>query len=305
MTDDATAAGIRILLPDGATHEGPIVDFRDDSSAPTRDALRRAIRSGCPTVADAPAVYGPPPQSVHTHVGCLTAATSVTRRPALAAAAAARGIETPHDDALREARRTLRGSTPGDVDAAKLRTARRQAAEAGAERERLRERVATIRGRVNALRDTDADVRDADALDDAEASLSEATRRLSEVSTERVAATQRLRLLEDRARSARDARSARLRAEDRVGNLERAVRDARVATVEEEFAAARRAVSSRADWEHSGLTDAESTRELSDALAVARIAPLRAPVLVAPAVVDALGGSEPTRELLEAPIVVR
>lgn len=319
-SEDSDAVVV-VRLPDGRAYEGPIVDLRGieptdgDSDSPSLSlspaALRRAIRGGSPAPADTPTVQGPAPGPVHAHVTVLSPATSVDRRPALAAAAAARGIDTPHDADLEAARRSLRASNAGEVGVSELREARRRAAEAGAETERLRERVATIRGRVTALREADDGPSDGardgcddapDALAAAESSLSEATRRLSEVETDRVAAAQRLTMLEDRARAARDDRDARLRLADRVDNLERDVRAARVAAVEDDFRGARRHLASRA----TGAC-AESTSpadDLLDALAVVRIAPISAPVVVAAEVLDALGGPKSAFDRLGAPLVI-
>ncbi|WP_256288686.1 hypothetical protein [Halobellus inordinatus] len=294
-------ADTAVRLPDGSTRDGPIVDLRDVELGPSRGALDRVVCAGCPTTSGTLAVHSPPPQSVHRHVSPLTPATTLDRRAALAALAAARGVETPYDDDLRTARRSLRSAAPAAVGVAELRTARRRAAEAGAETERLRERVATIRGRVNALRDADHGTSD-DGLAEAEASLSETTRRLSEVATERVAAAQRLELLERNARSARDTRDARLRLEDRAGNLERAVRDARIAAVEDDFRAARRTVSARLS--RTRPPDPAVSTGVCDALAVARGAPIRAPVVVAPDLVGALGGPTSTHDVLDAPILI-
>jgi hypothetical protein len=314
---DRARSAVLVRLPDGRIYEGPTVDLRGiDPAEPSETtlsppALRRAIRAGCPAPPDAPAVYAPSPGRVHAHVARLARDVSLRRRPALAAVAAARGIETPYDDDLAAARRTLRESEAAVPDVAQLREARRRAAEAGSETDRLRERVATIRGRVNALREERGDdgavggeVGDAETpLSEATRRLSEATRQLSEVATERVAADQRLALLEKRAREARDERDARLRLEDRVGNLERAAREARVAAVADEFHSARRGLASRLPGERSA--GASLSEGLRDALAIARIAPLRAPVVATGEVVAALGGVDPAFVYLDAPLVVR
>jgi chromosome segregation ATPase len=139
-----------------------------------------------------------------------------------------------------------------------------------------------------------------DAAAEAEASLSEATRTLSEASTERVAATQRLATLEERARRARDAREERLRLEDRAGNLRRARRAALADAVASEFREARARIGSVLDARPATGPDAG----LRDALAVAAVAPLRAPVVVAPDVVTALGGSDAAFERLDVPLVI-
>lgn len=303
----AADAAFRLRLPDGRCFPGPVVDLRALPRPPSRRALVDAVRAGGPVGAESPAIHAPAPGPAHDHVAHLTVDAAIDRRTALADVAAARGVETAHDAALDEARRELRAAAPKPVDAAALRRARRRAAEAGSETERLRERAATVRGRVTALRDADETDATADALAAAESSLSEATRRLSEVATERVAAEQRLSDLEARARTARDRRGARLRLEDRVENEKRAVRAARVAAVEDAFAAARRLVATRLDVDAVPDADVvgDPSGDLVEALAVARLAPLRAPVVAASAIVAALGGADAAAELLSAPLVVR
>ncbi|SEF96476.1 DUF7856 family protein [Halobellus limi] len=305
MTGDVAERDFVIRLPDGTTEDGPIADLRgaDASVVPTPSQLRRAICGGCPGPSDAPIVHAPAPGRAHVHVARLAAETTVRIRPALAAVAAAHGVETPHDDDLADAIGSLRSLPPAPVADADLRNARRRAAEAGAETERLRERVATVRGRLTALRDGAAG--DDEALTAAEASLSEPTRRLSEVATERVAAAQRLALLEERARRARDRREARLRLEDRIGNLERAVRAARVDAVADDFRDARRALAALNRDVDGDTAVFEATSELLDALAVVRVAPIRAPIVVDPEVAAAFGGPRRAFEALDAPLVIR
>ncbi|MFD1598661.1 ELKS/Rab6-interacting/CAST family protein [Halobellus rarus] len=305
MTGGGFDRRFAIRLPDGTTESGPIADLRDaDASVvPAASQLQRAIRCGGPNPPDGPAVHAPPPGRVHAHVARLASDTTVRTRPALAAVAADRGVETPHDDDLADAIRSFRALSPAPVCDADLRTARRRAAEAGAETERLRERVATVRGRVTALRDGGS--ADDEALTAAEASLSEATRRLSEVATERVAAAQRLALLEERARSARDRRETRLRLEDRIGNLERAVRAARIDAVADDFRDARHALAALSRDADSDVDFSGIASGLLDALTVVRIAPIRAPVVAAPEVTAAFGGPRPAFEALDSPLVIR
>ncbi|MUV57895.1 hypothetical protein [Halogeometricum sp. CBA1124] len=50
---------VRVHLPDGRTHVGPVVDLRDEADAPDADALRRATLFGSPVPADAPRVVAP------------------------------------------------------------------------------------------------------------------------------------------------------------------------------------------------------------------------------------------------------
>jgi len=297
----------RVRLPNGSIEEGPVVDLRNPTrSEPPALALTRAIRSGCPTRRDAPTVHASPPGSTHAHVARIQGDTTIRTRPALVAAAADLGVETSHDDDLAAALRSLRALSPAPIDDAELREARRRAADAGAETDRLRERAATVRGQVTALREAAVD--DAthpsgpdESLAEAEAALSDVTRQLSAVATERVAAAQRLRLLERQARSARDQRNARIRLEDRVENCRRRVRTARVATVSDAFDAARTELRQRID--HGALADCQP--DLLDALAVTRIAPIRAPVFVDGDLADALGGPDAAFDRLRAPMLIR
>ncbi|MFB6250455.1 MAG: hypothetical protein ABEI27_01995 [Halobellus sp.] len=300
MTAATTRLSFTLVLPDGTQLSGPIVDLRGWPTAPTRTALVRAVHAGSPVPETAPAVLGQAPGPAYEHVGLLRPGRSFDRRSALASIAVARGIETPQDSALASARRQLRAA-PTPLDTSELREARRRAAEAGSKTERLRERVATIRGRVTALREATGDDADLSALADAEDSLAAATRRLSEVSTQRVAARQRLALLDARARSARDDRDRRLQLEDRIGNLERARRDARVSAVEPAFVAARQRIASRV----SSHDTAPRSDALIDALAAARLTPARAPIVVAPDVVALLGGVAAAADVLTGPLLIR
>ena len=291
-----TSRAVRLRFPDGTELAGPVVDLRGIDAGVSPAEVRDAIRSGCPTRPGRPTVHAPPPTRVHAHVAHLTPGASVDRRAALAAVGAATGIDTPHDADLAAVKASLRAVSVPAVDDAELRAARRRAAAAGSETDRLRERVATLRGRVVARREDGAD----DAAAEAEASLSEATRTLSEASTERVAATQRLATLKERARRARDAREERLRLQDRAGNLRRARRAALADAVTSEFREARARIGSVLGARPGTSPDAG----LRDALAVAVVAPLRAPVVVAPEVVTALGGSDAAFERLDAPLVI-
>ncbi|WP_144905026.1 DUF7856 family protein [Halobellus captivus] len=313
MTGSSAESPFALRLPDGTVQRGPVVDLREGAvgTALSLHRLRRAIRDGRPTGPEAPAVSSPPPGATHAHVARLAFDTRIRTRAALAAVAFDRGVETPHDDDLLEAARSLRSHSPAPIDDGELRDARRKAAEAGAETDRLRERVATVRGRVTALREAAAD--DArrspetdEGVADAETALSDATRRLSEAATERVAATQRLKLLEAQARNARDGRNTRISLEDRLENCRRKVRAARVDAVSDEFHAARRETVRRVHGLDEAASDALPTDvpEFVDALAVARIAPIRAPVVVAGDVVGAFGGADAAFEWLDAPLVI-
>ncbi|WP_251342186.1 hypothetical protein [Haloplanus halophilus] len=265
----------------GRVHEGRAVDLDGVDAT----AVVRAVRG-----AEAPVgVECPTPGTVHDHVGLLPP-SSFDRRGALAAAARALGHESAAAAALAEARAELAEASAPTVD---LREARRRVAEAGTEAERLRERVAELRGRVQARRETGADTTAV------EAQLEEATGRLAEAETERIAAEQALDRAEAAAREARDRRERRLELEDRVANLERRVREELAAAVWERFRSAVEAVPGTAT---AGASPGEYEGDsVTAALGVARVAPLDAPVVVDG--LDRFSGAGPAAEALEAPVI--
>jgi hypothetical protein len=246
---------------EGRLRTGPVVDLRESGLDPRR--VGQAIREGG---VDGFRVDCPDPQPVHDHVGVLTPAVSLRIRSALAAAARSRGLTAPQDDDIAAVREQLADLTvpDGDPDPA---AARRRLAGTETAVERHRERVATLRGRLQAARDAG---RDAAAL---ETALADATRVLTEAETERAAAREALDRAERRARAERDARERRRRLQDRVGNLERAARAHLVERVREEY------VSAVADrW---GDGDPFAVEGDIAGLAVAHVAALRAPVVLA------------------------
>jgi len=271
---------------DGHDVEGRAVDLT--AAAVGASAVLGAIR-GSEADGSAVAVECPDPGPVHDHVGRLPPA-SFDRRGALAAAARGLGHESDASDRLAAAREELASLSTPAVD---LRSARRRVAEAGAEEERLRERVAELRGRLRARRETGADV------EAVRAELSDAVARLSEVETERIAAEQALERAEADARDARDCRERRLELEDRAANLERTVRADLAAAVWDRFRGALDAVPGAATaGDTPGTYDGD---DATAALAIARLSPLDAPV-----VVDGLGrldGAEDARAVVDAPVI--
>ncbi|SHH14770.1 DUF7856 family protein [Halobaculum gomorrense] len=164
---------------------------------------------------------------------------TLTERPpplrrALAAAARERGRDHHADDERRRIAAALEGTLDAIEDAGEasdlLAAARRRAAEAGADVDRLRERTATLRGRLAEARErtnaTEGDgAGEADAAVDAiRAEFAAATRDLTEAETERHAAEQALARAVEVARSARDDRERRLRLRDALANRRRAAR---------------------------------------------------------------------------------
>lgn len=193
----------------------------------------------------------------------------------LVAAARSRGHHPPEERALAAVQRDLRDCSVEQVDTA---ATRRRLADAGTEVERLREEVAAARGRLQSRRELGV------GTADAEAALEDASRRLSEAETERVAARQAHDAAQRRAREARAARDRRLRLQDREANRRRDLRRALAVAVSDAFAPAVDAVPGAATLSTDPLRiDGDA---VTAALAAARIADLRAPV------VDATGRFE-------------
>ncbi|UPV75902.1 hypothetical protein M0R89_07545 [Halorussus limi] len=273
----------------GETRTGRAVDLGtfdrlDDVSVPlVADSIRRREAESGGDGDDAVVVECPTPGPVHAHVGAIRAETDFSLRPALAAAARSQGHTAPQDDELAAIRDRLDSLDVSEVD---LREARRRVAETSDAAEELRERVAAVRGRVRALREADADP------GPAESDLADATRRLSEAETERIAAEQALSRARERARADRERRRERLRLEDRAANLRRRARERLADVVRDAFEDAR-----------AEIPEAENRRPpVESALAVARVADLAAPVAVAREV-DPFGSADATSEWLDAPVI--
>ncbi|WP_121820206.1 DUF7856 family protein [Halostella salina] len=272
---------MRVELDDGV-RDGRAVDLRDSDFSPA--TVDRAV-------GDADWIDCADPGPVHERVSPVVAGSTVAVRAALAAAARSRGLASPVDDELAEARAELANLNPPSVD---CETARRRVAEAGEREAALAERVSELRGRVEAL-ETAAAEGDADAVDDERTA---AIRELSEVRTERIAAEQALRSARETARAARDARDRRLRLEDRVANRRRTAREHLAAALASEFADAVDAVPGE-----GRVTDPPAGFEgdpVTAALAVVRVAAVDAPVVLA---CDRFERPSAAAERLGAPVV--
>lgn len=272
-----------ILRVGGRTVCGGVVDVRDaDVEA---SAVAAAVRGR-----DAPCgVHCPVPGAVHERAGFVRPGMGLATRTALAAAGRSRGIATPHDDDLAATRADIDEVVAeiASFDAAAVRPATTPTAP-DAERDRLRERVAELRGRVQALEGADRDA------DDARSRLRDAARRLSELETERVAAVE----TRERARDLRDLRERQLRLEDREANLERRARVHLVDELRPEFATAVDASGSPTADPPDG--DPFSADPVTASLAVLRIARVAAPVVLA---VDRFDSPAAAAEWLDAPVV--
>jgi hypothetical protein len=276
------------------------------------ETIHAAVPAAAPVDCDSGgcrvAVSCPEPASVYERVGLITPETAVRVRTALALAGRSRGLETPHDDALAEARADLAalsgegGSDGGKdeidetADAAAVgdggrtaREARRRLAELDGEVERLRERVAAVRGRLNARREAGGETADL------EAELADSVQSLSERETERVAARETLNRVRDQRRGQRSRRERRLALEDRIANLERAARVHLVDELSGEYAAAVAGVPEAGSFKDPFDADA-----VTAALAVAQVAQLQAPVVSA---VRRFPTAEAAAGWLDAPVV--
>lgn len=285
---------LAVRLDDGVA-SGRSVDLRDRGFDPSRVAA--AVREGRPTEsgggsedrgASGPVVDCRAPQTVHDHVGFVRPSMSVRARTALAAAARSRGGAAPQDEALADVRDELADLTvpaPPDPDAPRERLAGTDDAV-----DRIRERVAALRGRVQAGREAGRDVTDL------ETDLAEATRELSERETERAAAREAVERAERRARESRDARERRRRLEDRRANLERRARAHLVDRIRGEYERALAAVPDGPDE----AAEPFAVEGVAAALAVGRVAEFRAPVVVA---CDRFESPDAAAEWLDAPVI--
>lgn len=199
--------------------------------------------------------------SIRDHVGVVAPGMSLDRRQLLVAVARSKEVTTTVDDELRTARERL--VDPGEP-VPSLSDARRRVAEAEAALDAQRERVATLRGRLQA---TD----DGDVAEEYRAAI----RALSEAETERAAAGEALANVRGRAREARDEREKRLLLEDQVANLERRARDELVESVRPEV--------DEAVGEAPGAEapDFETADPVTAALASIRVGRVQAPVVLA------------------------
>jgi DNA repair exonuclease SbcCD ATPase subunit len=199
--------------------------------------------------------------SLYGYVGVIAPGLSLSRRDALVAAARSIGVETSVDSAIEELRSELRSLSepvPSRADA------RRRVAETESQLQARRERVATIRGRMQEADDGDL-----------EAEYRAAIRALSEAETEHAAATEALAEARERARRARDSRDRMLRLEDRLGNLKRRARRELVAEVTPAVDAA---VSDLPDREADSF---RSVDPVSAALALVRVGRIERPIVLA------------------------
>lgn len=292
----------------GRTFRGPAVDLRPTPLSPApRDVLDAVERAGTDASADVSVggdgvvVDCPAPSRFHCHLALVSPSPPNSLRALLAAAARSLGWESDHRSRIDGLRKELDAF---DRPAPDTSAARRRVAEREADVARLRERVAELRGRLQARRETGAPTANA------EASLADAVRELAAVETERVAAEQSLDRAELRAREDRKRGEQRLRLEDALANARREARGELSRRVYDRFAAAVRRLPpprtadsdlrsgprpGRAPGDYEG--DSASAR-----LAAVAVASLSAPVVLAPGV-DRFESVELAAEALGTPVV--
>jgi len=245
-----------------------------------------------PTVA----VAGPRPGPGHARLARLPPRGTTSVRALLAAAARSRGRTAAADEQVAALEAELASLSPPDVDVA---AARRRVATAADREDRLRERVAALRGELRARRDLDADP------EPVAADLADAAAALSEAETERIAARQALARAEERAREARAERDRRLALQDRLGNRRRAARRELAAGI---YPAVSDALAALPGDASPGDRPAafEGDRALA-ALAAVRVADLDAPVVLAPPTPGAarFGDARAAAERLDVPVIRR
>ncbi|WP_255212472.1 hypothetical protein [Halorubrum sp. CBA1229] len=252
------------------------------------------------TGAPEPARPGEPAEPSDTPVpdpaavlGRLPTGTSLRRE--LAAAARSRGRDSSVSDELGRLRDEVAAIEVEPVD---LAAAKRRVADASGEEERLKERVAALRGDVRARRAVEAET--GETLDDLESAAAE----LSNAQTERIAAEQALERARERAAAARDERERRLELEDRLRNRRREARRELAADV---YPAFRDALGAVPDGDSSSAGSGPSEYDgprLAASLAAVRIADLDAPVTLGREAARWLAerGSRPPEAVLDVPI---
>jgi hypothetical protein len=256
--------------------------------------LNQTVCAGAPTLSERLSIYSPPPTSVREYIGILSPDPDIKRRDALITIGRLCGVKTPYDSSLKTVQSAIDQLEISSVP--DITTARRRVADAGADVERLRERVAMLRGQMAVYRETDVTT----DITNAEIALKNAIRTLSEASTEEIAATQRLTQLIDIARTARDCKEKRLSLIDRRQNLKRHIRAEIFDVMKAEFDRVRQVpwIAERIDGNNNYTT------ALADAIAILSLAPLRAPLIVAESVATAFDGISALAIRINATIIV-
>lgn len=250
-----------IVEIDGTRHVGPAIDLRSTALSPP--TVRAAV---CDGTAGPLTVEAPPPGPVYEYVGTLVPDRTYATQAALAATARARGLCSQHATTLTELAAEIDrlAASSGETAAEAKQTI------ATTDVETLRERLDTLRGRIEEQRQTgSADPALVEEFRDLAATLSE--RKL-----ETTAAEQAHRQAQAANAQRREQLERRLQLQDRYHNLERQARRELADRLETQFTRALAAVPG-----DSTATDSKLPTDVTAALAVARLAPVRAPVVVA------------------------
>lgn len=252
--------------------------------------VARAVREGEATTDDGTSVTvtARAPHAIHERVGCIHPEMGLKTRTALAAAGRARGLSTPHDQRLARLRAELADCA---IERPETTAERRAVAAATTETDRLRERVAETRGRLAARQDG------GDETAAVQATFRDAARELSEAETEATAARQDLDRKRRETRAARDALDRRMALEDDLANCRRRARETLVERLRPAY---ERALVTVPGGPESVPTDPFGVDAVTAGLAVARVASLAAPVVLAcDRFVDATAASA----WLDAPVI--
>jgi len=225
------------------------------------------------------------PTAVYEYIGHVRPEMGIRTRTALAAAGRSRGLDTPYDDDISRIEEELAAVSVGERQ---LETHRQERAEKRDELERLREEVATIRGRLAARREHGL------GTDNLEDELRARIQELSEAETTATAAVQNHERARQQARINRNQRERRFRLEDRLANRRRDARRWLVEELEAEFAAAVRELSDEQ------ITDPFDCQPVVETLAIARIASYSAPLVLE---TDRFDSAATARDWLGGPVV--
>ncbi len=268
------------------TLTGRVVDLREHTASPLPTALADRLPRGADW-------RDRPEFDADRSFATVTPDPPPAHRLA-AVAARSRGVTTPVDDALAAAA-TADDLVTDATEPPDLATARERVVTTGNAVERLRERVSTLRGRLQAARETDGDPTDV------QSELDTAMRALTEAETDELAAKQRLTRARKRARAHRDAHERRLRRHDARRNRAREARTHLAAAVADRLATATERVTDitdrgRATFDPDTVTGDPVTLHLA-ALVVAETAE---PVVVG---VADLADLPALAELLAVPVI--
>ncbi|PAU83503.1 hypothetical protein CK500_08270 [Halorubrum salipaludis] len=249
-------------------------------------------------VATAPEPAIPEPAAV---IGRVPTGAGLRRE--LAAAARTLGLSSSIGDELIEIRDSIAAIEVEPVD---LDAARRRVAAASGEEERLKERVAALRGGVRARREIESETDGVRAeTDEALGDLESAAAELSAAQSDRIAAEQALERARERASDARDARERRLELRDRLRNRRRDARRELAREVYSEFRDALAVVPGAAPTDAGAEPGAYDGPSLAASLAAVRIADLDGTVALGSEAVRWIadrGGAAP-QAVIDAPVV--